>query len=155
MELHFPSCLFNFFLVKVLSSEVVKYWLRHEKDLNYAFSTSFFTTSWLCLLCLCTANPYILLCARRTSPGRNGRGSALPNCSPSETPARSTSVAGEEHLAQFGGAESKPEAGMGSLLSLNHVGLENSYVVAKPWPHRRNCGIPELVEIFVRCPVLF
>lgn len=90
-----------------------------------------------------------------TSPGRNGRGSALPNCSPSETPARSTSVAGEEHLAQFGGAESKPEAGMGSLLSLNHVGLENSYVVAKPWPHRRNCGIPELVEIFVRCPVLF
>lgn len=105
---------------------------------------------WLCLLCLCTANH---LCARRASPGRNGRGSPLPSCS--DTPTISTSVAGEEHLAQFGRTEFKQKAGMGSPLSLNHMGLEScSYVVAKPWSHPRNCGSPGLVEIIVRCPVL-
>lgn len=111
--------------------------------------------SWLCLRCLCTASQHIPLCARRISPGRNGRGSALPSCSRSETPARSSSVAGEEHLAQFGATEFKPKAGMGSPLSLNHMGLERcSYVVAKPWPHPRNCGSLKLVESIVRCPVL-
>lgn len=111
--------------------------------------------SWLYLRCLCTASQHIPLCARRITPGRNGRGSALPNCRPSETPARSDSVAGEEHLAQFGGTEFKPKAGMSSPLSLNHMGLEScSYVVAKPWPHPGNCGSPELVEIIIRCPVL-
>lgn len=109
--------------------------------------------SWLCLPCRCTANQHIPLSARRTSPGSNG--SALPSCSPSETPARSTSVAGKEHLAQIGETEFKPKAGMGSPLSLKHMRLAScSFVVAKPWAHPRNCGSPESVEIIVRCPVL-
>lgn len=57
------GCLFSFSLVKVLSSGVAKYWLRHKKDLSDAFSKSVFTTFLALLTVSVHCQPaYALVC---------------------------------------------------------------------------------------------